>query len=814
MRPQLISNYLKISLRNLKKRLPFTLINVLGLSIGMSCFLLLIAYTKYEENYDNFQENKDQLYRIIFERYQGKELKSASPAVMPALGYRIIDEISGIEHMSRFSNGFGIVKNDRITAEEERIFYADSNFFKMFSFPLILGNPSDVLENPNSIVLTESSAIKYFGNLDVIGKELEVSNEFGIVKFDITGIVKDLPLNTSFSFDFLCSFNSIYAGEGWFENHWMWWSFPTMVSISNATNVEDVKKLFPEFIKKYKTNPIEDDITWKFDFQPINDIRLKSDFRQEASGRDSRSRTLNLLKVIAILILVISWVNYINLSTASSTERAKEVAVRKSIGAYKSQISKQFLIEAGLINCFAAILSIIILFLIITPFSNLLDLNYDIEILMQPDFWGYLLPLVVFGIIVSGLYPAFVLASYKSTEIFKSKTVNTTGSNVIRKALVGIQYTISIILIACTVIIMHQNNFMKNQDLGVDINNVIVIKKPKLVKKDVYESRLKSFKRELQKSTKSEYVSASFGLPSISSWGLAVWKSTEDSGTQQVHMVNGVDDNYIPAYDLKLLAGRNFDEKRIADENTAILSKKSLKILGIDNPDDAIGIGLRLEIFGDRVFHVIGVIDDYHHNSLKSEIGGMVLIPNTGAWYGSPRHFSLKINGDLAINKTIEEAKKTFESFFPEDVFEYHVLEDKFQMEYVEEDRNQNVFTLFSVIAIFLACIGILGMSSFIAFMKMRDIAIRKVFGANQFVILWILSKEFLIVLIGASCISVPLVVYFMKDWLTDFPYRISMSTWHFTLAISLITIVTSIVIATNLYRSLRRNPMKVLKTE
>ncbi|WP_242202970.1 ABC transporter permease [Aestuariivivens insulae] len=810
----MVLNFLKISLRNLKKRLPFTLINILGLSIGMSCFLLLMAYTKYEENYDDFQENKNQLYRIIFERYKGQELISVSPAVMPALGYKIKDEILGIKHMSRFSYGGGIVKNERITAEEGKIFYADADFFKMFSFPLIVGNPSNVLESPNSMVLTKSSALKYFGKLNVIGKELEVSNEFGSVKFNITGIAKDLPLNTSFNFDFLCSYNSIYSGQGWFEHHWMWWSYPTIVSVSNTRDLENVKKQFPEFIKKYKTNPIEADVTWTFDFQPIQDIHLKSDFRKEALGRDSRARTLNLLKIIAILILVISWVNYINLSTASSTERAKEVAVRKFIGAYRSQISKQFLFEAGLINCMAALLSIGILFLVITPFSSLLGLDYSIEILMQPSFWSYLLPLVVFGIMASGLYPAFVLASFKPTDILKSKTISTTGSNTVRKVLVGVQFTISIILIACTVIMMHQNDFMKNQDLGVDINNVIVIKKPNFVEKQVYESRLNSFTKELQKSTKAEYVSASFGLPSIGSWGLAVWKSTEDSDTQQVHIVNGVDANYIPAYDLKLLAGRNFDENRVADESAAILSKKSLKILGIDNPNDAIDIGLRLEIFGDRVFHVIGVIDDYHHNSLKTEIGGMVLIPNTGYWYGSPRFFSLKSNGGLPINKVLEEAKHTYDTFFPGDLFEYYILKDKFQKQYVEEDRNQSVFTLFSVIAIFLACIGILGMSSFIAFMKMRDIAIRKVFGADKFVILWILSKEFLVVLIGASCVSIPVAIYFMGDWLADFPYRVSIGVWHFTTTIFLIVIITSIVIGINLYRSLSRKPIGVLKGE
>ncbi len=810
----MISNYLKTSFRNLKKRLPFTLVNIIGLSIGLSCFLLLIAYTNYEEKYDGFQENKGQLYRVIFERYQGEELKSASPAVMPPLGYKIKEEISEVKQVSRFSNGSGIVKNEHITAKEGKLFYADSDFFYMFSFPLILGNPDTVLKNPNSIVLTESTASKYFGKQEAIGKELEVANKFGTTKYNVTGIVKNLPLNTSFNFDFLCSFNSIHRGEKWFENNWMWWSFQTFVSISNNTDLESVKRQFPAFIEKYKTNPMEANITWKFNFQPIQDIHLKSDFRGESIRRDTKARTLNLLKIIALLILLISWVNYINLSTASSTERAKEIGIRKSIGAYRNQISKQFLIEASLVNSIAAILAIVIVFLTIKPFSNLLGLNYSIEILMQPTFWMYLLPIIIIGIIVSGGYPAFVLASFKSIDVLKTRMVSTPSSTLLRKILVGVQFVISILLITCTCIMIHQNNFMKNRDLGVDINDLIVIKKPQLIKKEMYESRLNSFIKELENATKVKYTSASFGLPSVGSWSLAVWKSSEDSENQQVHTINGVDANYIPAYNLKLLAGRNFEENRISDKNAVIVSKKSLKTLGLDKPNDAIDVTLKIETFEDnRLFNIIGVIDDYHHNSLHTQIEEMILIPNTGL-FSSPRYFSLKLDTSKLLKNTIKESNTIYKKFFPDDIFEYFILKDEFQLQYEEEDRNQSVFTIFSFLAIFLACIGILGLSSFIAFLKTPGIAIRKVFGADKSTILWVLSKEFLYVLIGASCVAIPIVIYFMKDWLAGFPYRIEISFWHFAIAILSIFLITFIIIVFNLYKSLRRKPIETLRAE
>ena len=781
--------------------------------MGLSCFLLLIAYANYEENYEDFQENKEKLYRIVFERFQGDELISVDPTVMPPLGYRIKDEIPEVKQMSRFSNYPGIIKSERITAEEEKIYYADRDFFKMFSFSLQAGNPDTVLENPNSIVLTESSALKYFGKEEAIGKELEVTNSLETRKYNVTGIVKDPPLNTSFSFDFLCSFNSIKSGQNSFVNNWTWWGFSTFVSIDNDIDLERVKRQFPAFIKKYKTDPMEESITWKFDFQPIQDIHLKSDFRNESIRRDTKARTLNLLKIIALLILVISWVNYINLSTASSTERAKEIGVRKSLGAYKNQISKQFLIEAALVNIIAAILSIIIIIIIIKPFSKLLGLNYSTEILVLPTFWMYLLPIIIIGIIASGLYPAFILASFKSTEVLKTKTMSTPGSVVVRKILVGVQFVISILLIACTSIMIHQNNFMKNKDLGVDIDEVIVIRKPQLLKKKVYESQINSFIKELQNGTKAKYISASFALPSFNSWNLAVWKSSEGPESHKIHTVNGVDANYIPTFGLKLLAGRNFDDNRIADKNAIIISRTSLKMLGIENPNDAIDKSLNIETFGDRIFNIIGVIDDFHHNSLKSEIGGMILAPNTGL-FSPPRYFSLKLDNNVVLKNTIEEAKSIYKRFFPEDLFEYYILKDNYQLQYVEEDRNQNVFTVFSFLAIFLACIGILGLSSFIAFLKTRDIAIRKVFGADKYIILWVLSKEFLYVLIGASCIAIPIVIYFMKDWLADFPYRIEISFWHFAIAIFSIFFITLLVIGVNLYKSLKRKPIQSLRSE
>lgn len=811
----MLRNYINTSFRNLKNRLPYTLINVIGLSVGLSCFLILIAYTKYEENYDGFHENKDQIYRVIFERYQGEQLLSLSPASMPALGNTVKNEIPEIKELTRFSNegGGSIVKSDRITAEEEALFYADSDFFKMFSFELLSGNPNTALENPNSIVITKSMALKYFGDDNALNKELVVANEFGSATYNVTGISKDLPLNTDLKFNFLASFSSVFRGEKWFENSWMYWAFPTYVRISDNATMERVKKQLPAYIEKYKKDPVEADVTWKFSFQPLKDIHLKSDFRTDSMEQYTRFRTLNLLKIIGFLILLMSWVNYINLSTASSTERAKEIGIRKSLGANKNQISLQYLIEAGLVNGMAVLLSIAIVFLAIKPFSNLLGLNYSTEILLRPTFWASLFPIVVIGTIASGLYPAFVLASFKPTEVLKSKKINTVGNTSVRKILVGIQFVISILLVACTSIMIHQNNYMKAKDLGVDINDVIVMKKPQLPGKQEYQSRLNSFSNELRKATKAKYISASFGVPSIGTWGLAVWKSSEDTKTQKIHMVNGVDANYLITYDLKLLAGRNFEENRVADENTVIISKESMKILGIENPNDAIGVKLEMESFNDRIFEIIGVIDDYHHNSVHNKIGGVLLIPNTGI-YSAPRYFSMKLENTESFNTTMNNAKKVYNQFFPGDLFDYFILKDKFQRQYIDDDRNQSVFTLFSFLAILLAYIGILGLSSFIAFLKIRDIAIHKVLGADRFVILWILAKEFLTVLIVASLIAIPIAIYVMKDWLNDFPYRISLNFWHFSLAFFSVFLITLLVIVYNTHKSLRKKPMDILNAE
>ncbi len=808
----ILSSYFKIALRSLKKRLTYTLINVLGLSVGLASFLILIAYTNYEESYDGFHENKNEVYRIIFERKQNNETISVYPAIMPPLGDALKREIPEVQGMTRFSHKGGVVKNEHITTDVKGLFYVDADFFKLFSFKLIAGDPKTALAHPRSIVITQEMATTYFGDKEPLGQVLKVANDYGKVDYKVTGVAENPPKNTSLDFQMLCTFETIYMRKKWLQNNWMFWGFETLISVKEGTDVSRVKQKLTVFANKHKTDPMEATVDWSFDLQPIQDIHLKSDFRPDALQRDSSARTIHLLKVIALLIVLISWVNYVNLSTASSSERAIEIGVLKSIGAHKRQITIQFLVESSIVFFMAVGLAIGFVFLLITPFCGLLDIEYGFDLVLQTEFW-IRLPFIVFiGIIASGLYPAFVLASFKTTEVLKSKNMNAPSSAVVRKILVGFQFVISILLIVCTVIMIQQNNFMKQKDLGADIDNVIALRRPELKDNVKYRKSLKSFGKALEQISGVSGVSAGYSVPSMWTWSMAVWKTEEGPESQKTHMVTSIDENYIGIYGLKLLAGKNFEGNAKIDATKVIVSKKALELFGISTAEDALGTNIKVEGFQKRNFEIIGVVEDYHHLSLHQSLRSMVFLSNIGM-FRFPKVFSLKLDNDaVSIKQTMAQVKTVFDRFFPGDIFEHSILKERYSLQYQEEDINQNVFTVFSLLAIVLSCVGVIGLSSFIALLKARDIAVHKVLGANKTSVFWQLSKEFMIVLAVAAVLAIPLVYVFMEDWLSNFPYRIAIALPHFIMAFVSVFAVMILVIFFNMYKALVKNPVHVLK--
>lgn len=800
----MLYNYLITTFRNLLKRWPYTLINILGLSLGLTCFLLLFAYTSYEKSFENFHKNKDNIYNIVMERYANGTLESKYRNVMPAMGFTIKDEISGIKHMTRFfrASYTNIISTNHFKKIEKKVFFSDADFFKMFSYSFIQGNPKTALSEPYSVVVTESSAKKYFGTTNVLGKSLKIGNDEITHLFKITAVIKDMPYNTEFKFDFLCSFNSLFKQAKWFQKNWVWWAFPTFISLEQEYTIPQIETQFPSYIKKYKKANNDANREWIFSFKNLKEYHLGSFYRNNTIDENKPLKTMHLLQFIALLIVIISWINYINLSTASASIRAKEVGIRKSLGSTKKQIITQFMIEAMVINSLASIIAIILLFVLVTPFGNLLNLQYTQDLITQKNIWLYLISIVSIGILASGIYPAFVLSSFKPIEVLKTKTITTPANRNIRKLLVGLQFFISLALMTCTLIISHQNYFLKNQDLKVDIHKKLIVSRPKFVNKKKFQKQFETFRDRLKTINGVTNASASKGVPSTVISGLAVWRKDLGIETQQVFHVISIDENYLDTYGLELIAGQNFPPLKTSNHKQVIISETMMKKMGFSSPEEAIGQTLGVEIFDDWKISIRGVLKDYSYLNSKQENIGLLLMQNTHV-FKTPPHYTLSIDDNTPVNKVKKEARRIFTELYPDDLFEADLLKSFYSDAYIKEDNNQKVFSIFSSLAILLACIGIIGLASFIAFLKTKEINIRVLFGATLKDIAWILSKEFFIILMISVLLIIPVVIYFMNNWLNEFPYHISLQFWHFGLSITIVSGITLFIVGFNVIKVL-----------
>lgn len=806
----MVSNYLKTSQRNLRKRWPFSLTNMFAVAVGVSSFLFLIGYSHYEESFDGFHEHKDKLYRVIFKRYSKDKLQTISAYTIPGLGARVKEDLEEVVGVTRFFQAINIavVESDSRKIEVPNLFYVDPDFISMFSFEVIKGNTQTPLENVNGVVITEAIASKFFGATDPIGKEMKIANEFGVKSCIVNAVVKDPPKNTSFQFGILNSIWSITGKDkNLYHNNWTRWKYQTFIQVSKGHTILDVKSKFPSFIAKYKTAKVENDIDWEFDFQEIEDIHLKSGFLSQ-SEVNPRNRTIQFLKIIACLIIIVSWINYINVSTASLQERAKEVGVRKSIGAKKRQIFQQYLVEVVLVNTIACIAGLAFIYAITPYLGSVFQLSYSREIYDYPAFWGYFGLILILGVFFSGLYPAIVLSNLNPVKVLKSKNTTTTTSPILRKILVGVQYFVSIFLIAGTFIIILQNKFLKEKELGMDLESVVIVKKPQLIKQWKYVKNIPAFKEELKKLPEIIQVSVISSIPSMESWTLAIWDSHKAKAGDHRTITYGVDEDFINIFDLEVIAGRNFEKGRKADELGLLLSEKAVTQLEFQSPEEALGKTFSIEGFKDDVFTVIGVVKNYHHSSPKVDFYPMSFVKNRRVFW-APRFTSIKISNLEAISAI----KRVYQKFFPQDLFNYEILTETYNKQFEEEDRSQNIFIIFSFLTIVLASIGVIGMSSYIAFTKRKEIAVRKVFGATKNDVFNIISKEFLLVFVSASLLAIPLIYYVMNNWLQNFAHRIDISIIYILPAILGVFCITLIIVLLNTRKSLRSNPVKALSS-
>ncbi len=804
----MIKNYLLTTLRNISRRKGFSILNVLGLSIGLAASLLILQYVKDELSYDSFHANADQLYRVQYDRYREGELVFKSATSFPKMAPTLKADYPEIENSCRLylQYGGGVIRYNDVSIKEDNLFLADQSFLEMFSYPVIKGDRNTALKEPNTAVVEEATARKYFGNEDPIGKRIRFSSN---QEYEITGVIQS-PENSHLKFSFLFSYKTypgLEAGaeHNQWEEAWGWYDFYNYIQLKPGADPKALEAKFPGYIKKYGREG--DDKKIVFTLQPLKDIHLYSDLIQEARV-NGNGKSVYFLAIIAFFILIIAWVNYINLATARAVERAKEVGVRKAIGAARTQLMGQFVSEAFVVNLIAVAIALALLNLAIPIFNNLSGKELTLSIFSDRYFWYAVGLLFLLGSALSGLYPAFVLSAYQPSRVLKGSMKGTREGMLLRKGLVITQFVASVSLIAGTIIVYQQLKFMQNRNLGIDINQTLVINAPGVVQNDsLYASTYNSFKTEMLHHPAVKNIAGSSEIPG----NLVYWTNgakriglDQDQASMQMYRI-GVDHDFFDTFGNEILAGRGFS-REFNDARNVVLNRKAVSDFGFKTLDEA--VGSKVSIGGDTL-SIVGVIENYHQEGLKVDFRPMAF-----SFFDAPQsYFSVKVKPEN-LEQTLAYAKEKYSTLFPGNPFDYFFLDSFFNRQYKGDQQFGKIFGLFSLLAIFVASLGLFGLASFTASQRTKEIGIRKVLGSSVPNIFLLLSKDFLKLVIIANVIAIPLVWLLMDKWLGTFAFRIEIGIWIFAVAT---VITTFIALATVSYQSITAalaNPVKSLRYE
>ena len=802
----MIKNYLKVALRNIKKHKGFFLINVVGLSIGIVCSVLILLFVANEQSYDKFHDKADRIYRIAVRASIG-DTKINQTYSSSETFRKLMEDFPEIELGVKFLNlGRTPITLKKNTFYESQIYAVDATFFDIFSFPLIHGDPKTVLAEPNTMVISSDTAEKYFGRTDVIGNVLIAADgsEDRMV-FEITGVSENVPDNSHFHYDLLvssASFPTYINNTGWSSNN-----FITYLLLHEGTSQAWFDEKLKDFTRKYQGGEKFDAWValgnyWEYFLQPITDIHLNSDLNGEFEANGNKTYVY-IFFVISVVILLIACVNFMNLSTAKSSLRAKEVGMRKVVGSGRFRLIGQFLGESVLLSYISMALGMVAVWLLLPVFSNLigrqLELHYFDNFVVIPS----LLVLGLFVGIVSGSYPAFVLSSFKPMTVFRGSSGEKKSGTWMRNALVIFQFSISIFLIIGTMAVYRQLNLFQNVNLGFEKEQILVVRNPGSLGDNVT-----TFKETLQGNSQVLNVSGSNTLPgrSFSNIGFGA-EGVEESFTLNLCVS---DYDFLDTLKLEMALGRFFSRDFGTDSHAAVINEKAAELLGWDDP-----IGKKINNWSTNRgnFTIIGIIKDYHYESLHQTIRPQALFLSGGYYTDNENYISIRLNTEN-IAETRKFVEKTWNRFAPNMPFEYSFLDQDYDNLYINERQTRKLFTVFSVLAIFIACLGLLGLSSFIADQKSKEIGIRKVLGASVTGIVAILNKSFLKWVLIANLLAWPTAMFVMNKWLQNFAYRIDLSWWMFVLAAGLALLIALIIVSFQTVKAALRNPVDSLRYE
>ncbi len=807
----MLKNYLKIAFRSLMKNKIYTAINILGLSVGLACCVLILLHVQDELSYDDFHPNKEQLYRVALERIY-PEYTTLYAIIPSGFSEAFAQEIPEVEKSTRlvgFPNFTNTVEYEDKVFEENYVFFADSNFFSVFDYEILQGDPDAMLKNPGTVILTESTAQKYFGDENPVGKTIQVNNN----DTEVVGIMQDLPENSHMKFDFLSS--SVNLGFLGQPNYTGFSSY-TYLELVPGADPQQVEAKIPAIVEKYASGQIQRELGISYEeytaagngynyfLQPITDIHLHSNLQNEIRPNGSITYVYIFVS-IAVLILLIACINFVNLATARSAERAREVGVRKVMGSDRAQLIRQFLTESVFISLLSLVVAFAIIQLILPFFNELAQKELALNLLGNTLIGPLLLGFALLVGLLAGLYPAFYISSMKPVEVMKGKFRSNTKGQWLRNGLVVFQFAISIVLISGTLVVNSQMDYIQNKRLGFDKENVLVI--DNVVNLD----QPGTYKQALRNLASVSSVGASSTMPGGNFFGIQFQKP----GSQEVFTAKGMtaDDRYIETIDINIIEGRSFSEE-FDDSLNIILNESAVRAMGLEDP-----VGAQLTNTNNvnnqqvtTVYTVIGVAENFNFESLRTQITPLVIL-SSSSQFGFETFMAVRLS-TANFNDTINRIEGLWKEISPGTPFSYSFLDNDLAELYQAEQRSAKIFAVFAILAIIIACVGLFGLAAYTAYQRTKEIGVRKVLGATVPNIVMLLSLDFAKLVGIAFVIATPVAWFGMQNWLQNFAFRVDLGVMTFAtagliaLAIALVTVSYQAISAAVV------NPVNSLRSE
>ncbi len=795
----MLTNYLKIALRNIIRNKTFSLINIFGLSLGLVSFMGISLYVIDEFSYDRFHSNGERIYRAIFTAYFDGQVNKWG-AVPNKLAPTVAREIPEVEKVARvFHHNFGdiaFVATETEKLSETKLFYADPEIFDVFTIPLIAGTPGKVLDRPGTIILSETSAKRYFGDTDPIGKTLLIDNTLNL---EVTGVYKDFPRNSFLTCQLIGSFSSIKFGK---EENQRWGnaSFDTYFLLNEGVSLEVANKKVAELLER---NIPKDQRWFTITLQPLLDIRLHSGDMTSSIDRKQYGdfNQVKVLIALAFVILLIAAVNYMNMTTAQAQRRNKEVGISKTLGASFAELSSKFYLETSIFVLVSLLISTVVFLIALPLFNAITGKAIPLDFIYQRWFWYSFAAVWAAVTFISGSYPAFYLSSF-SPKTALVKTSNSRSQVSVRKWLVVFQFSISIIMIICVVMFYKQMNYMRNKNLGYQPDQVIAV----MVSAAKDRDQVMALKTELESLAEVKTVARSQSYPGIVTSGYTITRDGSDQGasisaTRATHEI-------LEVLGIKLLAGRTLPETKDTNDTTTqvVINKSTADYLQL-SPQEA--VGRQVKIFNDHQSEVVGVVEDFHFASLHQQIGPYCFNNNS-----DNRYIYLLVKVDSKeLTATVKKIESVFKKIIPA-AFEYTFVDQQMANLYKGDERLFNTVLFFSGLAIFIACLGLYALASFTAEQRIREIGIRKVLGASVTELVTMLSKEFMTLVLIAFVIGIPAGYYLADNWLQTFAYRTKLDVFIFVLAGLVSLMIAWITVSFESVKAAMRNPVESLKGE